>query len=93
MRNGTEQRRRERRKVWRSLLLLSAVRVAASVLLVWFYLQRRGDVRAAIILGAALLDLGMLADDWITFKTKQKETEGGEDDAAAQYGLYSRSGN
>lgn len=46
---------------------------------------KRGSAKgAAIILRAALLHLGMFADDWTTFRTKTKGTEGGED-AAAQY--------
>lgn len=34
---------------------------------------------------AGLLELGMIVPVWILLKTRLKEIEGGEEDAAAQY--------
>ena len=34
---------------------------------------------------AGLLELGMIIPVWILLKTRLKEIEGGEEDAAAQY--------
>ena len=40
---------------------------------------------AAVLLILSLLDLGMIIPVWILLKTRLKEIEGGEEDAAAQY--------
>ncbi len=39
----------------------------------------------AVLLIFAVLDLGMIIPVWILLKTRLKEIEGGEEDAAAQY--------
>ena len=39
----------------------------------------------AMLLILALLDFGAIAPVWILLKTRLKEIEGGEEDAAAQY--------
>ena len=40
---------------------------------------------SAVMLIAGLLELGMIVPVWILLKTRLKEIEGGEEDAAAQY--------
>lgn len=39
----------------------------------------------AVLLILSVLDLGMIIPVWILLKTRLKEIEGGEEDAAAQY--------
>ena len=52
------------------------------------YLRRRYCLEgflSALLLIVSLLDLGLIAPVWISFKERIKEIEGGEEDAAAEY--------
>ena len=44
-----------------------------------------GTPVGAILTIASVLDLGMIIPVWILYKTRLKEIEGGEEDAAGQY--------
>ena len=44
-----------------------------------------GTLVRAILAIVSLLELGMLIPVWILYKTRLKEIEGGEEDAASQY--------
>jgi len=86
-RNINEQAQKQRRRdAWKSVLMATAwLLVSAFALL---YLRRlyvpEGFWSTAMLL-ASLLELGMLIPVWILLKTRLKEIEGGEEDAATQY--------
>lgn len=61
-------------------LLLSAMLMLA---LRWHYQVE--SFWGAILLILSVLELGMIIPVWILLKTRLKEIEGGEEDAAAQY--------
>lgn len=87
MPSDTEDRQARRRKeAWQSVLLTTALRLAAAALLLglrWYY--QMDGLGGTVLLLAALLDLGTLVPVWILLKTRLREIEGGEEDAAAQY--------
>ena len=83
--NENAQRQR-RRDAWRSVILASIWLIVASTVLL--YLRNRfvpDGFWSAVMLIISLLELGMLIPVWILLKTRLKEIEGGEEDAAAQY--------
>ena len=62
------------------------LRLATGALLLslrWYY--QMAGVASAVMLIAALLDLGSILPVWILLRQRLKEIEGGEEDAAAQY--------
>ena len=64
----------------RSLYHLSGLGVNGAIGLIY-----RPIFWSAVMLIAGLLELGMIVPVWILLKTRLKEIEGGEEDAAAQY--------
>lgn len=67
--------------------LLYTLLCALSALMLLYLRQRHGlhGLVGAIMLLSALLDFGLIAPIWISFKERLKEIEGGEEDAAAEY--------
>ena len=53
------------------------------LLLRYFYVPE--GFWSAMMLIAGMLELGMIISVWISLKTRLKEIEGGEEDAATQY--------
>jgi len=49
----------------------------------WYY--QIDNFWGAVLLIFSVLELGMIVPVWILLKTRLKEIEGGEEDAAAQY--------
>ncbi len=75
-----------RRDAWKSVIVATAWLLASGFLLL--YLRFRfvpEGFWSAVMLLAAMLELGMIIPVWILLKTRLKEIEGGEEDAAAQY--------
>ena len=62
------------------ILVLSA---AAMLALRWYY--QLDDFWGTVLLIFSMLELGMVIPVWILLKTRLKEIEGGEEDAATQY--------
>ena len=83
--NETAQRQR-RKDAWKSAVISSGWLLLSA--LVALYLRGRycpeGILRAVLLI-VSLVDLGMIIPIWILLKTRLKEIEGGEEDAAAQY--------
>ena len=88
MRNSiNEQAQKQRRRdAWQSAVTASVwMTLGAVVLLVLRHLYVREGFWSAVLLLAGLLELGMNIPVWILLKTRLKEIEGGEEDAAAEY--------
>ncbi len=87
MPENIESRQAQRRKdAWRSVILTTLLRLAGAALLLglrWYY--RMDGLGGTVMLAIALLDLGTIVPVWILLKTRLREIEGGEEDAAAQY--------
>lgn len=88
MRNNTDSAAQaaRRREAWQSVTGTTLLRLATGALLLglrWYY--QMAGVASAVMLIAALLDLGSILPVWILLRQRLKEIEGGEEDAAAQY--------
>ena len=86
-RNINEEAQRGRRKDAVRSAVSSAVMLilsAAGLLILRWYFQVE-DFWGAVLLILSVLELGMTIPVWILLKTRLKEIEGGEEDAAAQY--------
>lgn len=87
MPENIESRQAQRRKdAWRSVILTTLLRLVLAALLLglrWYH--RMDGLGGTVMLLAALLELGSILPVWILLKTRLKEIEGGEEDAAAQY--------
>lgn len=78
--------RKRRQSAWKSVIAATAWLSVSALLLL--YLRGRyvpDGLWSAVMLIAAMLELGMVIPVWILLKTRLKEIEGGEEDAAAQY--------
>ena len=81
-----EAQRKRRRGAWQSVIFATAwLLLSACVLLYLRYRYVPEGIWNAIMLIASMLELGMLIPVWILLKTRLKEIEGGEEDAATQY--------
>ena len=88
MRNSIDEQaqKQRRRDAWQSAITASVwMTLGAVVLLVLRHLYVPEGFWSAVLLLAGLLELGMNIPVWILLKTRLKEIEGGEEDAAAQY--------
>ena len=62
------------------------MRLIAAVVLLWIRAgMTPGGVGSRVTLGVILLELGTIVPVWILLKTRLKEIQGGEEDAASQY--------
>lgn len=69
-----------------SLIRSVVIRLAMAALLVWVIIHfRLGGWAAAALIFAIIMNLGLLAPAWIVMKNKEKELEGGTDDAASEH--------
>ena len=82
----SEAQRRRRREAWRSATVSSLwMLLTATMLLMLRKLYVPEGFWSAVLLISSLTELGMIIPVWILLKTRLKEIEGGEEDAAAQY--------
>ena len=86
-RNINEQAQKQRRRdAWKSTLFSSLWLLFSGFLLLFLRSKFQIDGFWGAVMGiAAVLELGMNIPVWILLKTRLKEIEGGEEDAAAQY--------
>ena len=75
---------KRRKDAWRSALSATLVQLVSCFLLLVLRRYCTGFWAAALLV-LSVLDLGMIVPIWILLKTRLKEIEGGEEDAAAQY--------
>ena len=79
------QKRRKKNAVW-GAVFSTAYRLLTVVVLFWLRSSwEPSSVWGKIALLMIVLDLGSIIPIWINLKTRLKEIEGGEEDAAAQY--------
>ena len=86
MPNSTDRRdERCREAVW-GAVSATAMRLIAAVVLLWIRAgMTPGGVGSRVTLVVILLELGTIVPVWILLKTRLKEIQGGEEDAASQY--------
>ena len=86
-RNISEEAQKDRRHdTWKSAIIATVwMLLSASMLLLLRHYYVPEGFWSAVMLIAGLLELGMIIPVWILLKTRLKEIEGGEEDAAAQY--------
>ena len=86
-RNINEEAQKDRRHdAWESTIIATVwMLLSASMLLLLRHYYVPEGFWSAVMLIAGLLELGMIVPVWILLKTRLKEIEGGEEDAAAQY--------
>ena len=86
-RNINEEAQKDRRPdAWKSAIIATVwMLLSASMLLLLRHYYVPEGFWSAVMLIAGLLELGMIIPVWILLKTRLKEIEGGEEDAAAQY--------
>jgi len=83
---NTEAQQKRKKDARRSAVTATAVRLAGAVLLIWLWRHHGGGmISSVLLLGIATYNLGSVIPVWILLKTRLKEIEGGEEDAAAQY--------
>ena len=86
MQSNTDARKKHRSGAIQSAVVSAGLMILSGVAL----LALRGVYQVegfwgAVLALAAVLDLGMTVPVWILLRTRLKEIEGGEEDAAAQY--------
>ncbi len=85
-RQNTESQARRRKNAILGALSSTVMRLTAAVLLLWLrYGRDPASLIAKLFLIIIVLDLGSIPFIWISLKTRLKEIQGGEEDAAAQY--------
>ena len=88
MQNSINEAAQEKRRkdAWQSASVSSLMLLLSGLLMLglrWYY--GMDGFWGAVLLILSRLDLGMIVPVWILLKTRLKEIEGGEEDAAAQY--------
>lgn len=76
--------RKRRRDAFQSAAVSTLLLVLSAGVLLFLRSQTEG-FGSAVLLILSVLELGMVIPVWILLKTRLKEIEGGEEDAAAQY--------
>ena len=80
-----ENAQRKRRKdAFQSAAVSTLLLVLSAGVLLFLRSQTEGFWNAVLLI-LSVLELGMVIPVWILLKTRLKEIEGGEEDAAAQY--------
>ncbi len=83
---NTESQARRRKNAILGALSSTLMRLTMAVLALW--LRAGADpagLTSKLLLIVLVLDLGSIPFIWISLKTRLKEIQGGEEDAAAQY--------
>ncbi len=81
-----EAQKKRRKQAWQSAISVSiflAVSAIGMLGLGWYF--HITGFWGAVIVILSLLELGMIIPVWILLRTRLKEIEGGEEDAAAEY--------
>ena len=79
------QRRRKKDALQSALISSFWMTLSGAVLLVLSSIFVENTLVKTIFTIVSLLELGMIVPVWILYKTRLKEIEGGEEDAASQY--------
>ena len=84
--NRTQRQAQRRKSAILSAVLSTLFRLLAAWALLWMRTSTTpsGFVSKLLLL-VAVLDLGSVLPIWISLRTRLKEIQGGEEDAAAQY--------
>ena len=84
--NRTQRQAQRRKSAILSAVLSTLFRLLAAWVLLWMRTSTTpsGFVSKLLLL-VAVLDLGSVLPIWISLRTRLKEIQGGEEDAAAQY--------
>ena len=88
MPNNTDspaQRRRKRDALQSALVSSVWMALSGGLILVLSSIFVENTLVRTILTIVSLLELGMIVPVWILYKTRLKEIEGGEEDAASQY--------
>ncbi|MGM9604288.1 MAG: hypothetical protein ACI3XG_04420 [Faecousia sp.] len=86
MPGDTDSHRQKKRDALKSAWLYTLLCGGSAALLLYLRIRYCLDgFWGALALVSVLLDLGLIAPVWISFKERLKEIEGGEEDAAAEY--------
>ena len=88
MPNNTDspaQRRRKKDALQSALVSSGWMGLSGAALLVLSSIFVEHPLVRTILTIVSLLELGMIVPVWILYKTRLKEIEGGEEDAASQY--------
>lgn len=88
MPNNTDspaQRRRKKDALQSALVSSGWMGLSGVALLVLSTVFVETPLVRTILTSVSLLELGMIVPVWILYKTRLKEIEGGEEDAASQY--------
>lgn len=86
MPKNTDAQARRRRQAWHSTVGTTLwLLLAGTALLILRYAYDIQGFPGAVMAIFALLDYGMTIPIWILLKTRLREIEGGEEDAAAEY--------
>ena len=83
--DSAAQRRRKKEAFQSALVSSIWMALSGGLILVLSSLFVEQLLVRTILTIVALLELGMLIPVWILYKTRLKEIEGGEEDAAGQY--------
>ena len=79
------QRRRKKDALQSALVASFWMALSGAVLMVLSSIFVVSPLVRTILTIVSLLELGMIVPVWILYKTRLKEIEGGEEDAASQY--------
>ena len=78
--------RRRKKEAFQSALVSSVwMALSGGLILVLSSIFVENTLVRTILTIVSLLELGMIVPVWILYKTRLKEIEGGEEDAASQY--------
>ena len=84
--NATDPQAQRRRNAILGALFSTAVRLTTASLLLWMHWGRDpASLVDKVLVILMVLALGSIPFIWISLRTRLKEIQGGEEDAAAQY--------
>ncbi len=79
------QRRRKKDALQSALVSSAWMALSAAALAVLSSIFVKNTLVRTILIIVSLLEVGMIVPVWVLYKTRLKEIEGGEEDAAGQY--------
>ena len=82
--NTDRQSSRRKTALW-GAVSGTVLRLFAAAVLLWCRREVDSAALSVVLLVIALINLGTVVPIWISFRTRLKEIEGGEEDAAAEY--------
>lgn len=83
--DSPDQRRRKKDALQNALVASGWMALSAAALAVLSSIFVEHPLVRTVLTIVSLLELGMIVPVWILYKTRLKEIEGGEEDAASQY--------